>query len=257
MQAASYRARFQGQSERRRVASFVLTLLAHALLLWLLLRLGPAVMAPPPPQAPLSTFSVLPDPTAVASRAKTTRVTKATPTLGGAAPRPRTTTTTAQPVTPPTPPFPAMLPGGSQLFETADISKIPSAKSGEGEGDGEGSAKGAGRDSVAAYGPGEGPGGQRLYNAEWQREPTSAQLNGYLTSPPPPDSWAEIACRTIPDFQVDNCRILGESPVGSGLARQMRLAAWQFRVLPPRRGGQKLIGAWVRIHISWNGRKAE
>jgi protein TonB len=44
---------------------------------------------------------------------------------------------------------------------------------------------------------------------------------------------------------------MGESPLGSGFARAVREAAWQFRVLPPRINGQPVIGAWVRIRITY------
>ena len=55
-------------------------------------------------------------------------------------------------------------------------------------------------------------------------------------------------------FHVDNCVELGESP-GSGYARAVREAAWQFLVLPPRIGGKMMVGTWVRIRISYTERK--
>ena len=97
---------------------------------------------------------------------------------------------------------------------------------------------------------GRGPHGEILYAAEWAREPSDAELAGYLPRNAP-DGWGLIACRTIPGNRVDDCVELGQSPAGSHLASAVRQAAWQFRVRPPRRGGKPLVGGWVRIRIDY------
>ena len=127
-------------------------------------------------------------------------------------------------------------------FAAGDISKLPS-RSGEGD---------SGKDTAGtSIGPGEGPNGAPLYNAEWYVEPTGAELALYLPPGGPKPGWAMIMCQTAPNYRVENCRSMSESPPGSRLASALRQAAWQFKVRPPRRGGEALIGAWVRIRFDW------
>lgn len=113
-------------------------------------------------------------------------------------------------------------------------------------------------DQGANDGRGGGPGGVRLYNADWYRPPTDAQLATYLPRFNPGPGWGEIACRTIDHFHVDDCQILGESPSGSGYGRAVLDAAWQFQVIPPRVNSKMQVGAWVRIRIDYtqNGARA-
>jgi protein TonB len=144
---------------------------------------------------------------------------------------------------PPVPPHSALnlIPMSRAEMAAADIARIARPQDGGG----------ASGDSKTAYGPGEGPGGAHLYNAEWYREPSHAQIAGYLPRGAPPGSWAMIACRTIEHYHVDNCQQLDESPPGSGLARALRDAAWQFLVRPPRLNGHPQVGSWVRIRFDF------
>jgi protein TonB len=117
---------------------------------------------------------------------------------------------------------------------SSDISKIPAAGSGS-----------AGDSEVV----GQGPNGEALYAAKWAREPTNAELSGYM-----PHNGIEgfglVACKTIADNRVEDCVELDQTP-GSHLASAVRQAAWQFHVRPPRKGGRPLIGSWVQIRIDY------
>lgn len=138
------------------------------------------------------------------------------------------------------PPQPATKPSpwlelSKDEMAASDISKIPVAGSGS-----------AGDSEVV----GRGPNGEAMYAAEWAREPTDAELAGYLPKTAP-DGYGLIACKTAPQNRVEDCVELENSPPGSHLASAVRQAAWQFRVRPPRKGGKPLIGSWVRIRIDY------
>ena len=117
----------------------------------------------------------------------------------------------------------------------SDISKLRNAGSGS-----------AGDSAVV----GRGPNGEALYAAEWAREPTDAELAGYMPRNAP-EGYGLIACKTAPENRVEDCIELEQSPPGSHLASAVRQAAWQFRVRPPRKGGRPLVGSWVRIRIDY------
>lgn len=98
---------------------------------------------------------------------------------------------------------------------------------------------------------GTAPNGEALYAAAWYREPSDDELRGYLSTASGP-GWGLIACRTAPDYRVEDCVGLDEYPNGSQINRAVLAAAWQFKVRPPRVGGKSLVGSWVRIRIDYN-----
>ncbi len=101
---------------------------------------------------------------------------------------------------------------------------------------------------------GTAPNGEPLYAAEWYREPDEVMLRNYLSTANGPGSGL-IACRTAPDYRVEDCVALGEYPEGSQIARSVLAAAWEFRVRPARLGGRPLVGSWVRIRIDYDLRR--
>ena len=212
---------------RQRGAVFVLVLLAHLLLLFVLWNLAPRQYRPPGEAPAMVAINLLAPVKAVKPQPKVAKA------------RPRV----ARPVAPRTSEVDLsslLIPG----LEHFDLGKLPSAAKAPAP---EQQASSEGGDSASVPAPGGLPGGGRLYDAEWEREPTHAELAFYL--PKGRTGWAVIACRTIERFHVDDCRELADSPPGSGLASAIRQAAWQFRVRPPRLDGKALLGAWVRIRI--------
>jgi protein TonB len=124
-----------------------------------------------------------------------------------------------------------------QEYAASDIGKMPKA---EAAGPSPGDSEEVGR----------GPNGEVLYAAEWARHPTHTELSNYLPRNAP-EGYGLIACKTAPGNRVEDCIELDQSPRGSHLASAVRQAAWQFRVKPPRKNGQAMIGEWVRIRIDY------
>ena len=248
---------YQPSSDRRRATSLALTIAAHIVIFLLLWRLAPVLDPPAEPGRSL-TVNMLPvgDNNSTATKsakapARAAQSSRRTAPEPPAAPKPPAEDLPEPP--PVTTTFPGYLVLSRNEFAASDVGKMKSRKSGgsagqqlaaaDGQGDGD-----EGETSASA---GTGPGGQRLFAAEWYVEPAQSQLSPYLPANVPLGSWAEIACRTAPNYRVEDCVQLGDSRVGSGLARSIREAAWQFRVRPPRINGKAQIGAWVRIRIDF------
>ncbi|AXU19858.1 hypothetical protein C7W88_13780 [Novosphingobium sp. THN1] len=135
-------------------------------------------------------------------------------------------------------------------YRSTDIGNMKRAESGGGQQ----ASAGSPGDSASV---GQGPGGVRLYAAQWYREPTDAEIGPYLPQRRMQGDWAMIACKTIEKYHVEDCQELGESPPGSGLARAIRQASWQFLVRPPRVNGKPQIGEWVRIRFDFRAKKSD
>ncbi|OWK32620.1 hypothetical protein [Sphingomonas mucosissima] len=239
MRAASptYTAYRAKPSARDRAASIGLALTIVGLLILVLIKMGGIPLLPPGDERPLSTFDVgSPAPAQERSSERTEQRRQEQTQRAERRPLP--------PAPPTLPPPPIELPGVINLsradYAGADIGRIPSAAV-------EAGGKSAGgADSGSDQGvPGAGPGGETLYAAEWVREPTRAELATYLPARQE-SGWGVIACRTAERNRVDDCREMGETP-GSGIARGLRRASWQFLVRPPRVNGKPMIGVWVRI----------
>lgn len=242
-----------GADPRRRSLSFVLALAMSLLLLAALLSVG---LYEPPAKHEGGTLTAVnlsaaagekSDNPAPKQQKAAQQAARAKATAPAAAKPPRVVVPTDNKVVWPE----GFIPMSRSDFAAADISKIK-GQAGTGSGAQQASAGGGG----GGVG-GTAPDGSRLYNAEWYREPRDAEINGYMRPGQNPGRWAEIACRTIADYHVDSCQELDESPRGSGMARVLRQAAWQFLVRPPRINGKSMVGEWVRIRYNFISRKRD
>jgi len=216
---------------QRRLSGVALALGINALLLLVLLGLG---IIPPPAQHTQRGLVVdlLPESRSAApTRSHETQQRPQQAETRKALPKPPRIVLPAKP-TISSPPWIEM---SKEDMAAADLSNLPAAGSGSA-----GDSEEVGR----------GPNGEVLYAAEWAREPTDAELGGYLPRNAP-DGYGLVACKTIPGDRVEDCIELDQSPRGSHLASAVRQAAWQFRVRPPRKGGRAMIGSWVRIRIDY------
>jgi hypothetical protein len=243
MSAASYRSlSYDARASRGgRAASWALALGIAAAIILALLGMGGYQLHEPGDGRRLSTFNVTPLGSSETSKRSVQRTRAAAPTAATPEPRPVTETREA-PIVPP-PPVTLHLPGVIMLsqsdYAASNIGKIKGT-AGTGDGTQTASAGEAGGDPSI----GTGPGGEPMYAAEWYRKPTRAEMSTYL--PAGKLGWGVIACRTIARYHVEDCRELGETP-GSRIAGAVRQAAWQFLIRPPRKGGQPMLGVWVRI----------
>jgi len=223
---------------RRRLSGLALAVAINLALLFVLMTLG--IIPPPAAQKTLRGIVVdlIPNQRSSAPELHRTKIER--PRVETNHPVPKLppvvlpTKPTIAPPPQPTKPSP-WIEMSSDEMAASDISKLPTAGSGS-----------AGDSEVV----GRGPNGEALYAAEWAREPSDAELGGYLPRNAP-DGYGLIACKTVAGNRVEDCVELDQSPHGSHLASAVRQAAWQFRVRPPRKGGRPLIGSWVQIRIDY------
>lgn len=230
----------------RRTLAISLAVLIPALLLLMLLSFG-AEKEPDQRQESVSMVSIqapkMAEEAAEPERAERAQP-KEQPTARQPAPEDPPPSAPAQPPPPPTPPLPSpaerpaapaspptnVRPPGGRVYGPPNTGGSP-----------------ASRDTERV---GTAPNGEALYAAAWYREPSDDELRGYLSTASGP-GWGLIACRTAPDYRVEDCVGLDEYPNGSQINRAVLAAAWQFRVRPPRVGGRPMVGSWVRIRIDY------
>ena len=228
----------------------LLAIVAHILVILLLLRLGPLPADHERSGASLKTFEVAADKPATQATKKAKATPKQRTRTAAAAPR---SNPIAQPSklhtnAPPGADASAIWALGRGLYKGSDIAAIPSAK--QGAADSEAADAGSGGGSAGdSQSVGQGPGGRLIYNAEWYREPSEAEMRTYLPRQAVPGDWGIVICQTAPGYRVENCRELEQSPPGVGISRALRQASFQFKVRPPRVNGKEIMGAWVKIRF--------
>lgn len=235
----------------RRWGAIALTVAIHLLLLLMLLRLAPDIL-PMSKSGSMATFDVSPDRKAdndqpANEQRKDRPAARKAAEAARQQPQPKRQEQASET------PGQITLPDGfikldRQQYRSTDIAGIKGAPS-------DTASANAGSDSGSADGGGASgggiPGPEQLFDADWARRPTDAELAFYMPKNRRVTGAGLIACKTVPGNRVEDCRILGETPPGSGLGRAVLNASWQFRVKPPRVGDRPTIGAWVRIRIDY------
>lgn len=171
----------------------------------------------------------------------------------------RAQTVRSQPETRPPPPVPQPIetpvPAGPPTFlklsrndyQQGDIAKVRSRAPSTETADAADAGGGGGSRPDDSEVVGKAPNGEALYAANWYRKPTHAELDPYWPRGRAKSGIGRIMCRTAPRYRLVDCRIIGESPAGSGFGYAALQASWQFLMRPPRKGGKDLIGAWVIV----------
>lgn len=237
----------------RRGAAFVLALIVELLIALLLLFMAPRLPgkkeSPVPSVFGINVAGEKPSDKAEAAKDSSERASREEARTTPPPPPPPEIV----PPPPPVPDSPAPMPFIRMTrrdYADADIARAPSgAPPAAAESADAGESRGAAAGDSAPIGT--APNGEPLFKAEWYRRPTQAQLSPYLSRRATGPGWGLIACRTIARYQVTDCQELGEGPPGSGYAGSVRQAAFQFLVVPPRKGGKPLIGSWVAIRIDY------
>jgi protein TonB len=232
---------------RRRAGGFALALLIEAGLFLAILTLGQTDASKRRPGESLTTVDFAPDeapettPSPTPEKAPKTALPRAAP-----APRPDQPAPRAMPF--PMPPPAAVLPVTRSEAPAAEAPRIKAVVRDDMQGPVGPPDTGSRGDSQRV---GSRPNGEPVYAARWYREPTDDELRGYLSTASGP-GWALITCRTAPQFRVEDCELIDEYPAGAQIGRAVMAAAWQFKVRPPQVGGRVLVGAWVRIRITYD-----
>ncbi|MBV7265954.1 hypothetical protein [Erythrobacter ani] len=245
----------QDRNIDRRVFGLAAALIIEALIIALLFSLGAEIIGEPEAEETLTTFSAI-DPTTEPEPAV-----EEAPPPAEAPPAPETPQQPAPEVPPePVPEQPAppvaqppavVLPVPAPAPPAQPPAPPPAAPARPARSYGPPSTGSS--SSVDSQRVGNAPNGEPLYAARWYREPTDGELAGYLSTATGPGA-AMIVCRTVPDFYVEDCELLGETPPGSQIGRAVLAAAWQFRVRPATVGGRSQVGSWVRIRIDYVAR---
>ena len=250
---AAYRSAAYGArpSRPQRASAAGMAAVIVALLILALLRLGGIRREMFGDGRPLSTFDIAAEGERQRAPTRERRQERERQATRAPVPTPRV----APPIEPRPPvPDPIVHLPGVMILSRADYAAADLAKL-RGTAPAPGLASGGGDSGEGDATPvGSGPGGQPLYPAEWYREPRRAEIQPYM-KPGGGPGWGMVACRTIDRFHVEDCVELGETP-GSGIARMLRQAAWQFLVRPPRVGGKPQTGTWVRIRFDVTQEKA-